>query len=242
MILGLPATASTDLSAPGVQQSPRAVEVSLRPVARVGRLPNARWGDSGRATVWSRATLSALRTHASVLPDMVPRDIAEWCPAYPSASRAQREAFWLGLVSSLAKHESTYRPAAVGGGGRWYGLLQILPSTARGYGCEARSGTALKDGASNLSCALRIMSVTVKRDGVVSHRMRGVAADWGPFHNSRKRNDMKSWVRQQDYCQGLHRSLRPVARPAPVLPTPIAPAPIVTKTEVAFENFPTKVR
>ena len=88
-------------------------------------------------------------------------------------------------MSALAKHESTYRPWAVGGGGRWYGLLQILPATARGYKCNARTGQSLKDGAANLSCAVRIMAHTVPRDGVIhgyrGRKGQGVTADWGPM-------------------------------------------------------------
>ncbi|WP_231582083.1 transglycosylase SLT domain-containing protein [Puniceibacterium sp. IMCC21224] len=192
--------------------SPLAIERSPRPVARSMTLPLARWSDRGRGLLWTRAAVSALRGHANALPRMVPRDIDTWCPAYRHASRPQREAFWVGLVSSLAKHESTYRPQAVGGGGKWYGLLQILPSTARGYGCRARSGEALKSGPANLSCALRIMAKTVARDKVVSKNMRGVAADWGPFHSASKRNDMMAWTRSQSYCKPLS-SVRPKMRP-----------------------------
>lgn len=192
-----------------------AVEASLRPIARRAELPAARWGED-RAS-WTVAALSALNSHASNLPEIVPRDIANWCPAYPNADRRQREAFWVGLVSTLVKHESTYRPTAVGGGGKWYGLMQILPATARGYKCKARSGEALKNPLANLSCGYRIMAVTVARDQVVSQGMRGVAADWGPFHSRRKRHDMMRWTREQDYCQGLTSSLRPVLRPASVL-------------------------
>ncbi|WP_417719993.1 transglycosylase SLT domain-containing protein [Salipiger sp.] len=187
--------------------------MSQRPVARRVTIPKARWGTKGGRNAWSMTVLSSLRGHASRLPDTVPADIATWCPAYPSASRENREAFWLGLVSALAKHESTYRPTAVGGGGLWYGLLQILPSTARSYGCQADSASDLKDPRLNLSCGLRIMARTVARDGVVSRNMRGVAADWGPFHSRQKREDMIAWTRAQDYCTGMSRSLRPVARP-----------------------------
>lgn len=187
---------------------------ALRPVARTEIvIPKARWDHRREGQTWSRAALLALSSHASVLPQRVPSDIGEWCPAYVSATEVQRKQFWVGLVSTLAKHESTYRPDAVGGGGKWYGLLQILPATARGYGCRARSGSALKDGSANLACALRIMAVTVPRDGVVSRGMRGVAADWGPFHSRAKRQDMMSWTREQEYCRGLSRSLRPRARP-----------------------------
>lgn len=192
--------------------SAMAVAKSLRPKGRTMTLPTARWGDRARGLLWTRAALSALRSHASNLPQTVPHDIDAWCPAYRAAERTQREAFWIGLISSLAKHESTYRPAAVGGGGKWYGLLQILPATARGYGCRARSGEALKNGPANLSCALRIMSRTVGRDKVVSRNMRGVAADWGPFHSRTKRSDMMTWTRAQTYCKPMS-SLRPRMRP-----------------------------
>ena len=40
----------------------------------------------------------------------------------------------------------------------------------------------------------------VLRDGVISAGSRGVAADWGPFHSSRKRQDMQQWTRRQSYC------------------------------------------
>ncbi|MEM9248314.1 MAG: transglycosylase SLT domain-containing protein [Pseudomonadota bacterium] len=160
-----------------------------------------RWDHLPEAEDWTSTALSALDTHGSVLPQVMPRDISTWCPAYPDADLEQRKAFWTGLISTLAKHESTWNPRAVGGGGLWFGLVQIAPATARGYGCEARSGAALKDGSANLSCAIRIMSHTVARDGVVSHNMRGVAADWGPFHSSRKREDMRAWVSAQPYCQ-----------------------------------------
>ncbi|WP_372836890.1 transglycosylase SLT domain-containing protein, partial [Puniceibacterium confluentis] len=172
--------AATSLAFPSL--SPQAVTESLRPNARSEVLPTARWSHRSRGLLWTRAAVSALRGHASTLPRQVPRDIDAWCPGYKAADTVQREAFWVGLVSALAKHESTYRPTAVGGGGRWYGLLQIFPATARSYGCRARSGEDLTEGPANLSCALRIMSRTVARDGVVSHGMRGVAADWGPFH------------------------------------------------------------
>ena len=198
--------------APAPAPSDQAVTQSLRPNARDEVLPTARWGKSGRPAIWTRAALSALRAHADDLPGIVPADIADWCPAYPEASREDREAFWVGLVSTLAKYESTYRPRVVGGGGRWYGLLQILPSTARLYDCRAGTGEALKNGPANLSCGLRIMARTVARDGVVSRGMRGVAADWGPFHSRGKRTDMMAWTREQTYCKPLM-ATRPKPRP-----------------------------
>lgn len=160
-----------------------------------------RWEHRPESEDWTRAAFEALDTYGKALPQTLPNDISRYCPGYPNASLEDRQAFWAGLISSLAKHESTWRPEAVGGGGRWFGLVQIAPATARGYGCNAKSGSALKNGSANVSCAIRIMAHTVPRDGVISAGGRGVAADWGPFHSSRKREDIAAWTRQQPFCQ-----------------------------------------
>ncbi|TFL16829.1 hypothetical protein DR046_17985 [Jannaschia formosa] len=198
-------------SAPEISAAPA---VSLRPQARrIEEMPDLRWDHVRGSSRWTRAAMQALDAHGQRLLETVPRDIEQWCPAYAEADEWGRKAFWAGLLSTLSKHESTYRPNAVGGGGLWYGLVQILPATARGYGCRARTGDALKDGALNMSCAVRILNVTVPRDGVVARGYKGVAADWGPFHSTAKREDMRRWLVRQPFCNGLHRSVRPVARP-----------------------------
>jgi hypothetical protein len=195
---------------PGVDPRPRPSRIagglaphrSLRPARRDHwSVPRLRWDDNPRGVRWTSAVMAALRGPGAPLLDVVPRDIEAWCPSYPTADHGQRAAFWAGLISALAWHESTHRPRAVGGGGRWFGLVQIAPGTARWRNCAVRSGEALLDGAANLRCGVRIMAVTVPRDQVVSEGMRGVAADWGPFHSSRKREDMRSWVREQPYCR-----------------------------------------
>ncbi|WP_298857433.1 transglycosylase SLT domain-containing protein [uncultured Sulfitobacter sp.] len=191
------------------------VEITVRPPVRNAYVPRTRWQHMEGHTLWTRAAMSALKNHGSPLIEMVPRDIANWCPAYKNNNDLKRRAFWVGYMSALAKHESTYKPWAVGGGGRWYGLLQILPATARGYDCAAGTGEALKSGAANLSCAVRIMAYTVKRDGVIHGRdskWRGVSADWGPMRNNRKRADMANWLKRQNYCKPVN-ATRPKARP-----------------------------
>lgn len=159
-----------------------------------------RWDHRAEAGEWTRAAFAALDTHAAALPAHVPADFAEWCPAYPDATQTERQLFWTGLLSALARHESTYNPEAVGGGGRWFGLVQISPATARFYGCQATTGSALQDGSANISCALRIWSQTVTRDGVVAANRGGIAADWGPFVQANKREDMRDWISSQPYC------------------------------------------
>ena len=159
-----------------------------------------RWDHRPEAQHWTQASLTALQTHGAALPQVVPEDIETFCPGYEEASLEERRLFWIGLLSALAKHESTWRPDAAGGGGRWIGLLQIAPSTAQAYGCAADDVAELKNGAANLSCAIRIMSRTVTRDRVVAQG-GGVAADWGPMTAAPKRAEMAQWTRSQPYCQ-----------------------------------------
>ena len=199
-------------------------EPDLRPVARPSYLlPEARWDFRSDGRSWTRAAMSALAAHGRTLEAVVPQDIDRWCPGYRQADAVQRRAFWVGLMSALAKYESTWRPDAVGGGNRWFGLLQIYPPTARGYGCLAQTGADLKDPADNLSCAIRIMAVTVERDNAIAvhdGRWRGVAADWGPMTSRGKVAEMSSWTRSQSYCQPhstVLTSLRPRSRPADVV-------------------------
>ena len=200
-----------------------APDQSPRPAPRRLRDPRMRWPAGTReAALWTQVMLSALeKGHARPLIETVPRDIAQWCPAYPDNPAPARAAFWAGFASTLAKYESTYRPQAVGGGGLWHGLLQILPGTAHFNKCTATTGPALRNGAANLSCALRIMARTVPRDQAISlkdSRWRGVAADWGPMRSEPKRRDMARWLSQQSYCQPIQ-STRPRLRPASWPPT-----------------------
>lgn len=199
----------------------------LRPEARPDWVPEMRWDARSEAEEWTRATMAAVR--AAGLTEVLPADIATWCPAYPANDEMRRAAFWTGVLSALARHESTHDPRAVGGGGLYYGLLQILPSTARQYGCEATSGEALRDGTANLECAVRIAAENVIRDGAVARedgRNAGIARDWGPMTVAARRTEMAEWTRAQDYCQLetlVAVAPRPPARPWTLVATGESP-------------------
>ena len=175
-------------------------------VTRTQPLPVMRWDHRPESANWTRATLAAVQTHGAGLVSTVPDDIAAWCPGYETASETDRAAFWAGLLSTLAKYESTWNPKASGGGGKWIGLTQIDPRTARWFGCNAKSVADLKDGAANLSCAVRIAAVQVAKDDALiadaNGKWRGVARDWAPFRSASKRQDMAAWTRSQSYCKG----------------------------------------
>ena len=199
-----------------VEEDPLSGTFDGRPPERDNAIPRARWEHRTNGLLWTRVALSAVETHGRPLIDTVPRDIADWCPAYPDNNDEARAAFWAGLLSTLTRYESTYDPRAVGGGGQWFGLLQIYPPTAEFRECRVQTGEGLKRASDNLNCAVRIMAVTVPRDQAISirdTRWRGVAADWGPIRNPWMQRDMQRFTRRQTYCRPLA-DARPKARPA----------------------------
>ena len=170
--------------------------------SRGTHLPTMGWDHRPEAPLWTSRALASVARHDDALTDLVPADIGTWCPGYAKADDANRRAFWAGLLSALAKHESTWNPKASGGGGRWIGLTQIDPRTARAYGCTATTREGLKDGAANLSCALRIAAAQVPKDGMVAgNGTKGLGRDWAPFRSGSKRAEMASWTRAQAYCK-----------------------------------------
>ncbi len=208
-LLSGPATAN-EATLPGPT-----VDTDLRPEPRDNAVPRARWEYRRNGPLWTRVVISAVETHGADLLQTVPKDIADWCPAYPENGPEDRAAFWAGLLSTLARYESTWNPRAVGGRGRWFGLMQIYPPTAEFRDCRVQTGEGLKRGSDNLNCAIRIMNITVPRDNAISvkdSRWRGVAADWGPIRTDWMRRDMQRYTKRQVYCRRLE-EVRPPARP-----------------------------
>jgi hypothetical protein len=164
--------------------------------------PPMQWDHHPEGEEWTESTLVALSTKDPLLSERIPADIDTWCPGYEEAQIEERRAFWAGLLSAVARYESTWNPRASGGGGRWIGLMQIDPRSANYYGCEATSVGDLKDGEANLECAVEIMSTQVAKDGLVAGGgNRGIGRDWAPLRSSEKRSAMAAWTREQPYCK-----------------------------------------
>ncbi len=165
----------------------------------------ARWDHRPEAALWTTAQYKALGQEGRGLIDTVPADIDSFCPGYEKADISGRKAFWIGLFSGLAFYESTWRPEAAGAGGRYRGLLQIWPTSAKFYGCDLTHPKGLYDGATNLRCAARIAAQAVERDQVVAGgpgNWGGVAADWPPLRDAAKRRDIAAFTRSLAACQG----------------------------------------
>ncbi len=181
---------------------PRALSFAAEAGPKTTR-PAMRWDHRGEAAAWTQSTLAAVAAKDAVLASRVPSDIANWCPGYVKASIEDRRAFWVGMLSAVAKYESSWNPRAAGGGGKYIGVMQISPRTASQHGCGATSSSGLKDGGANLACAVKIVASSVGRDGaVVGGGNRGLGRDWMPFRKSKARSEMAAWVSKQSYCKG----------------------------------------
>ena len=122
--LALVAACSTTPSGPTDAQ----VEAQEMALAQV---PPMRWGERNGSDEWTRATMEALDREGVTMLSSVPHDIAEFCPNYRQLAPTGRKAFWAGLLSAVARHESTFNPQAAGGGGKWIGLMQIAGADAQ---------------------------------------------------------------------------------------------------------------
>ncbi|MEO6300118.1 MAG: transglycosylase SLT domain-containing protein, partial [Paracoccaceae bacterium] len=183
---------------PGAAHAQKPTLVSFNP----GVMPAMRWDAKAGAAAWTATAMAAVAKHDGELAGRVPRDVAAFCPDYAKGSLQDRRAFWVGLMSATAKHESGFNAKASGGGGRYVGLMQISPATARTARCGADSTVELKDGAANLECAVKVMAPHVAADGVVAGKGgAGVGRDWGPFSNPTLRRDIAAWTSVQDYCR-----------------------------------------
>ena len=178
-----------------------ALATPLAQAAAAETLPKMRWDGHRESADWTLAALREVERHDSKLSGRVPADIATWCPGYAEASKADRTAFWVAVLSGLAKYESGFNPRAAGSG-RYFGLMQVSPQTATAYRCEARSAADLKDGSANLECAVKIIARQVGRDGVVAGAgQAGVGRDWGPMRKAQVRAEIAAWTAKQAYCK-----------------------------------------
>src|SRR5690606_29879706 len=65
-----------------------------------------RWDHRPEADNWTAAAFVAVAEKDHVLASRVPADIETWCPGYNEATLNERRAFWVGLMSAVAKKES----------------------------------------------------------------------------------------------------------------------------------------
>jgi hypothetical protein len=179
----------------------------------------AEWGAANGHAEWTDATFSAVDELGGKLwePGFKPVDIADYCPGFSSTSAENRELFWVGLLSAMAREESGFNPDqdttenfkdSHGDFVISRGLLQLSVESAnqRAYGCDIKAAEDLHDAATNLRCAVRIMVYQVtKGDGRIAGRAAsgeflGAAAYWGSLRTPGTRERIAAWTRSQPYC------------------------------------------
>lgn len=199
---------------PAAELSPAPPGASTSSQSEATILPAARWDGRPAGREWTRLALAGIEAHGQGLLTMEPADIAGYCPRYEQANRADRRAFWVGLMSALARFESNFDPSVTftepdiidqrGNRVISRGLLQISQESANGYGCGIVDAQQLHDPAVNLTCAARIMNRLITRDGVVGSTAspwKGMAAYWSPFRRPDRRTDIQQWTAAQSYCR-----------------------------------------
>lgn len=196
----------------GGVSSPPAASVSS-PVAFV-----ASWDSRSDGAQWTAFTRAALVTDGKALLQVEPADAADYCPAYATLSGEEREAFWLGLLSAMARFESGFRPATSfpesfndrnGTPVISRGLLQLSQESAnsRLYNCEIGEAEELHDPRTNLTCGAKIMAALVTRDGTIgiqeNGRWRGGSAYWSVLRTSSSSNpQIRAYTNGMAVCQG----------------------------------------
>lgn len=163
------------------------------------------------ADLWTEAIYKEIYNNAPALTTIVPKDIQNICPKYPTMSKEARTLFWVKLVSVLAAKESMYNVEAkfddtknISGSSNKVistGLLQIshLSSQQSAYNCKMISADPiqgakdLKDGIKNMRCGIQIMNYWVSTDQALAFSPKnlengrpfwnGLARYWGPFRH-----------------------------------------------------------
>lgn len=161
---------------------------------------------------WNKYTYSAIKKYGQSLIAKRPSDIKEFCPNYDKLNEEGKIMFWIGLLSSMSKFESTFNPKMeykedfTDSTGRRVisaGLLQLSYESARAYGCPIKSTNDLKNAEVNLSCSVRIMNRWVSKDYVISDKSgswRGGARYWAVLRRSSMLNSIQDMTSSLEVC------------------------------------------
>lgn len=159
----------------------------------------ASWRKVNKDCSWTTSAEEAAKK--SSLSQLTPTDIASFCPNYEKLDTANRNKFWAGLLSAMARPESNYKPEATytenftDGSGKKVisrGLLQISIESAnqKRYSCGIAKSEDLHVPKINLECGIKILEAWVKNDNVIaaySKPSRGGGRYWSVLRASNKR-------------------------------------------------------
>ncbi len=199
------------LSCAGRQKPPELV-----PTPKPAMSYQADWDAKPDGASWTALTLKAISDLGGDLLTTNVSDVADFCPGYPSmTSEADKTAFWVGLVSAMARLESGHDPSVSyqenfkTSDGRWVisrGLLQLSQESANAYsGCTVpvTNEALLHDAEVNLRCGVIILSRWVGMDGQIADTQapwRGGARYWSVLRAPAKIAAIKAYTRSMGVC------------------------------------------
>ena len=199
-----PVIAPTATPAPSATPTPQpaATPVVSKPSPTPSPIPSAalaplRDSQATAGASWTAHLYTSIDTLGTSLLNSNPADGATFCPQYANLSTAQRKAFWIYLISAMAKFESNFKPSMTytesfkNADGEYVvsrGLLQLSVEDGQIYGCGFTSSDAVYDPDLNLDCSVRILNYWMKKDariaGQVNGSWRGGARYWSTLRSN----------------------------------------------------------
>jgi Bacterial SH3 domain len=165
------------------------------------------------AAKWNAYTRDAIREFGSAMVGSRPDDVADFCPKYGQLVDDDKVQFWIGLIAAMAKFESNWDPSvqytedfedSSGNNVVSRGLLQISKESARNYGCEVPSASALHDAKVNLACTVKIINRWIDRDNVITEQSggwKGPARYWSVLRKSSTLGPIQAMTRKLSVCK-----------------------------------------
>jgi hypothetical protein len=175
----------------------------------------AAWHKVNTDGSWTQA--AEVGVAATQLPNLVPKDIALFCPNYESLDPARRKQFWAALLSAMARPESNFKPEtkyvepeitdATGANVTSRGLLQISRESAnqKAYSCGIKQAEDLHDPSVNLACGAKIMSYWVTRENLIAAQVKpatGAARYWSVLRAWRNHlQELTGFTKSLEFCK-----------------------------------------
>jgi len=210
-LVALAACTHTQIIAP--VEMPEAVEVmpvgdthdtapdTMELIAKAGEM-SAAWAHLSYGKEWTGFVLQALADFGSPLYfNGAPRDAKEFCPNFVNLSKEQRTEFYVELISSMTKYESSFKAKTTytedfkDAKGKYVvsrGPLQISQESANGkrYKCDITKESQLHDPLINFQCGVKILAYWIPLDGNIgvtdktsSSPNKGGARYWSVLRN-----------------------------------------------------------
>lgn len=169
----------------------------------------------------TRITLRELHAQSPAFYEVNPEDYRQWCPAFKQLDTEGRKAFYLALISGVARYESDFRAGVkyLESGGHYSRGLTQLGQLALSYYPRSRCDVSgdprqLHDVGENLTCATMLVSYWVQRDQHIATKRKegegegdaryfGAARYWSTLREGlRGYEQISAYTRSLPICQG----------------------------------------